>query len=263
MQKSNNSEKQKVIFILAHQEDELFIASRIFYHLEKNDDIYMIWVSEENPNYGNNYLKRINESKKFAKTLGIPSDRLIFLGFPDGYLTDFAITVFEQLLEKIRTIEPDLIYTHTFEGGHIDHDQINVTLKYILNIFEINFKLIEFPAYASNGKLNSLPYRFRYFSDEKNVQVRKLSSQEYKKIKSLIKLFKSQSVLLNFFVHLLGGMKKTFGHEYLIDGSDQINISFGKNYIPAYENFLSGRNFKGFKKAIFRIDEIIRANIVS
>ncbi len=102
--------------------------------------------------YGPEYIAfRRAEAKKVADISGI-SRPLHFAGLTDSRL-HLQIT---QLLSGVRGIikelDPDLIITHSYEGGHLDHDLVVAAIWKILSETQNNITVCETPLYSKKGE---------------------------------------------------------------------------------------------------------------
>jgi len=65
---------------------------------------------------------RHGELEEAMRIAGLPPNRLITLDFADGELTLRMAEVCVKIMELIDTLNPDVVLTHPYEGGHTDHD---------------------------------------------------------------------------------------------------------------------------------------------
>ena len=105
-----------VVFVFAHQDDEVGFASRIRYALERGDRVACVCLTD-----GTSPTIRDEESKRALETLGVAPlivaqhDRIA-----DGTLPEHlerALTFLEDVAQHA-----DEIVTLAWEGGHQDHD---------------------------------------------------------------------------------------------------------------------------------------------
>ncbi len=106
---------QKVLIIAPHPDDEILCcANTIKNHLLAGDDVSIVVITngdgkergdkKQSLDYG---TQRRNESLRAAKRLGISPRKVMFLGFPDGYLSEIeqkgsARSAFTQLIQTMR-----------------------------------------------------------------------------------------------------------------------------------------------------------------
>ena len=112
---------RKVLFLLAHQDDEIFVATRISFELRRGRSPYLVYLTN-GASTAQNVAVRDQESRMFLRHLGIAPEQVVFLGsefqIPDGYLVNRFEKWFELLLEKVEGHMFDEIYAPAWEGGH-------------------------------------------------------------------------------------------------------------------------------------------------
>jgi len=111
----------QILFLFAHQDDEVFVAPRIAYECKRNATPYVVYFTD-------GMITRDAESRTVLRRLGVAEDQIFFLGteahIPDGKLVDHLQECFEHLLDKIGGNRFDEIYMPAWEGGHQDHDAV-------------------------------------------------------------------------------------------------------------------------------------------
>ena len=151
-------EPQKILVVAPHPDDEILCCARTIQdHLQAGDDVMVVVITNgdgkdetnasESLNYG---ARRQNESLLAAKKLGIPKEKVFFLGFPDGNLRDIeekgsSRSAFTQLIQTMRRSlfpgtpytwnglqrslrkvleqsQPDIVYLPGQADTHPDHD---------------------------------------------------------------------------------------------------------------------------------------------
>jgi LmbE family N-acetylglucosaminyl deacetylase len=116
--------RKKILFLLAHQDDEIFIAPRISYELSRGAAPFFVFLT--NGVTGGDRSERDNESRACLKRLGVHEEQIVFLGtefhIPDSQLVSHLEQCFGSLIEKIKGYAFDEIYAPAWEGGHQDHD---------------------------------------------------------------------------------------------------------------------------------------------
>jgi len=149
---SFNADKERskgkvILVIFAHPDDETAIGPLLVKY-GKTDKVYLIIVTDgrygTKPGFptGDTLAKlRQTESECACKTMGIESP--VFLGYTDGFDTRIGVGNYfkqskvlkEQLIQKIKELNPDLIITFGPDGdtGHSDHRMVsNMTTEIIL-----------------------------------------------------------------------------------------------------------------------------------
>ena len=116
---------RKILFLLAHQDDEIFVATRISFELSRGRSPYLVYLTN-GASTAQNVAVRDHESRMFLRHLGIAPKQVVFLGsefqIPDGHLVNRFEECFELLLEKVEGHMFQEIYAPAWEGGHQDHD---------------------------------------------------------------------------------------------------------------------------------------------
>ena len=149
------------IFIFSHLDDEFGIFYQIEESIKSKKETYIIYVTTSSTTENIDQI-RLLESIKSLKKLGVNENQLILLGnelnVPDLKIIDTVQEVyayFEDFFEK-RVNGVDTVFTHCYEGGHPDHDAVNLIIRKIKQKYRFNFKLLTFPLYHGKG----LPWIF-------------------------------------------------------------------------------------------------------
>ena len=147
------------IFLLAHQDDEIGIFNHIEKTILENKKILIIYLTNGSikKKIDKNILfSRDIESLKVLKKLGVKNEEIIFLGRKlENYVYKLHINLnntYEHLLNLLINLPGEIaIYTHSNEGGNIDHDScFFLTKKLINNISKVK-KSYQFSLYNSNN----------------------------------------------------------------------------------------------------------------
>tara|TARA_B100001057_G_C22866705_1_gene956833 strand:+ start:3753 stop:4517 length:765 start_codon:yes stop_codon:yes gene_type:complete len=135
--------KKKIFFFFAHQDDEFGIFIQIKKEIKNNELFIFYLTSGTNKKINKNKLYlRDKESIKTLTSLGIKKQNIFFIGRKLGikhnmlYLNAKKVTHFlEDFISN--THKPNSIYTHSWEGGHEDHDTCNLITRRIKKKFKI------------------------------------------------------------------------------------------------------------------------------
>ncbi|UUZ83703.1 PIG-L family deacetylase [Paenibacillus sp. P26] len=65
---------------------------------------------------------RLREAAEALSLIGIPSRQILCLGFPDRGTHRYLKEMADDLSFLMDILQPERIYVHSIEGGHIDHD---------------------------------------------------------------------------------------------------------------------------------------------
>jgi LmbE family N-acetylglucosaminyl deacetylase len=188
-------QRRNLLFLLAHQDDEVFVASKLAFELERGAILHVAYLTSGVAATAGSIIRE-RESEKFLARLGIAEEQLTFLGrevgIADARLVEHLEVCLQGLMKKFYGTIFDEIYAPAWEGGHHDHDAaflIGVALSQHLGI-EANF----WQFYLYNGY--KTPHRFFRVFDPLPVclerQVRKLTIKEGLATLRAIFLFKSQ-----------------------------------------------------------------------
>ena len=114
------SEKKIVLAIGAHPDDiEIGCGGTVKRHILRGNEVY--YVIATNGEMGGEKEKRIAESKKAAKLMGVK--KIYFLNIPDTFIRHDGNTV-NLLDEIIKKVAPSIIYVHSLNDFHQDHSNI-------------------------------------------------------------------------------------------------------------------------------------------
>ena len=124
-----------VLFVFAHQDDEVGAYSRIAFEVRDGHRVWCIFLTD-----GAKKVRphvRDAESLRVLRRLGVDGTRVAFLSdadgrIPDGTLVNALPRARRMVLDWLRScaLMPARIYTLDWEGGHHDHDATHlVTLS--------------------------------------------------------------------------------------------------------------------------------------
>ncbi len=240
----------RVLLVTAHQDDEVFIASRLLQHLSWQDTVQIIWTASGQKDSAYEITRKL-ESIKGCKYLGIDSVNCTFLDFIDGETYKHLNEIYSILLSKVEEFKPNVIYIPAFEGGHIDHDIVHFATAKAAKILDETITIFEYPEYSAYRLCFLLPFKMRNYPRQIRTSIRELSKEEFNKICDLWDIYESQHFPLDLYLSLVSGTKRTFGFEYLrklpkYDYS-KLEIYYGN---IAYERYLWGTSYTDFLEAI-------------
>lgn len=137
---------RRILIVAAHPDDEVIgLGSVLARHAAQGDTLVLIFVTNgRGPGWftrGHNQrqyvLIRSEEVRDVGNILGIPSEHLGFLGFPDGNLIHYMKPLFHDLEQIYRAVQPNRVYVQGLEGGHIDHDVTSLVAQTVM--FQMGF----------------------------------------------------------------------------------------------------------------------------
>lgn len=243
-----------VVFYLAHQDDDVFISSKIQEHINNCDSVFVIYTCLSYQRGDNYKLKRIFESKSALNFLGLNSSQIVFLGYPDTKSHKHLNNLISTTDSLFKIIKPNLIYTSAYEGGNIDHDVANFVINFLRNKKKISALLYEFPEYSAYK--TKLFFKMRNFPDMPKTEIRELNRIEFKTVKMHWDFYKSQKIPLGIFIRITAGEKKTFGYEYIRQLSYYDYSQLSPTNSVAYERYLDAT----FEEFIFEVKKITHAD---
>jgi LmbE family N-acetylglucosaminyl deacetylase len=120
----------RVLILAAHPDDETIGAGG---RLPGLSDVTIVSITDGAPSqdahvpvqFGTRrgYAEARREERRRAMCLaGVADGRVHELGIPDQRASDDLIGLTAAVLEVLRTIRPNVLVTHPYEGGHPDHD---------------------------------------------------------------------------------------------------------------------------------------------
>ena len=139
------SDKQKVYYIFAHQDDEIGVFNKILDDIKKEKEVFIIYLTNGITNITKKLLsiKRKKESTTVLQKIGIKKKNIFFIGNTLNIYAGSLYQNFDKVHKKLNTTfkknnDNIEIITHALEGGHEDHDACNLIVKKIGKDFKIN-----------------------------------------------------------------------------------------------------------------------------
>jgi LmbE family N-acetylglucosaminyl deacetylase len=172
-------EQSGTLCILAHQDDEVAMASRIAREAQARRSVYCAFLTDGSGNRSDPEVRNA-ESRTVLARLGVPPENVFFIGteerFRDGALfreLDRALAGVERVTNELSL---DEILCLAWEGGHPDHDASHLIALAVARRRNLLDKTWQFPIY--NGR--NTPHFFRVMSPIENdeVEIRRLSFRE-------------------------------------------------------------------------------------
>ena len=189
--------KKKIFYLFSHQDDEF----GIFPQLKKdalNNEVFIFYLtSGTNKKIKKNRLTiRDKESIKTLTFLGVKKNNIFFIGRKLEVITNelhLNAKKISQYFENhiFKLVKPDIIYTHSWEGGHEDHDTCNLLVRRFKKKFKIK-RCFQYSLY--NAYKTSIIY-FRIFNPIKKRNLVKINILEKDRINFIKLLFNYRSQL--------------------------------------------------------------------
>jgi hypothetical protein len=116
--------RRNVLAVLAHQDDEIAIATRILDEVRSGAAVHCVFLTDGSR--GGVTAARDEESRAVLTRLGVIADHIHFIGselpIHDGELAAHLDEALAALIATVGGIAFDAVYTLAWEGGHHDHD---------------------------------------------------------------------------------------------------------------------------------------------
>ena len=150
----------RVVLIAAHPDDETIGAGL---HLAQWPELHIVHVTDGAPRDLHDSSRRGFASwQEYARVrrdelqcaLGRAGARpeLVELGVPDQQVSIQMGNVAREVRSILERLQPEMILTHPYEGGHPDHDACAAAVRHAVDTLPNGYgKLWEFAGYHSNG----------------------------------------------------------------------------------------------------------------
>ncbi|MCP4142100.1 MAG: hypothetical protein GY755_17795 [Chloroflexi bacterium] len=113
---------KRVLFIGAHPDDIELGAGALIHNILPHCEVTCVTLSD---NQKNPKLKNVlSEHYKSMEVLGVPRENVIVEKFETRYLPAHRQEVLEYLLKLRREIKPDIIFVHSEQDIHQDHNTV-------------------------------------------------------------------------------------------------------------------------------------------
>lgn len=141
-----------VLFVLAHQDDEIAVASRIRYAAARGDRVTCVYLTDGASRVPS--ATRDAESREVLRRLGV--DDVRFIGsrerIADGTLPEHLDRAYALLDAEVRDV--DEVVTLAWEGGHQDHDAAHLVAVAFAE--ERGVRCLEMPLYNGHRTVGGL-----------------------------------------------------------------------------------------------------------
>jgi LmbE family N-acetylglucosaminyl deacetylase len=121
----------KILFLVAHPDDETIGASAVLGRCSDRTIIFLTDGAPRDPQFRSPHvsgsretyaLVRAEEAASALALVGVPPARIMFLNTLDQESIYELPRLLDEFVKVVAGIDPDLIITHPYEGGHPDHD---------------------------------------------------------------------------------------------------------------------------------------------
>jgi LmbE family N-acetylglucosaminyl deacetylase len=173
-----NFSGKRVLFLGAHPDDIELGCGALLHHIVKQTDALCVTLSD---NQKNPDLKNVkNEHLEAMAVLGVPEEKVILGPFTTRVFPDSRQEILEYFLKLRREFKPDLIFVHSKQDVHQDHNTMTAeALRAFRGITVLGFDVVRssydfFPHFLVevteedvNKKIEALSkyetYRDRYY----------------------------------------------------------------------------------------------------
>jgi LmbE family N-acetylglucosaminyl deacetylase len=143
-----------VLFLFAHQDDEIGVLYQIEKELSLGVSVYCAYTTT-GVLFGSNPDRRNAESRRVLESLGVDPKKIFFqaenLNIPDGQ-TFAHINSLRAWLKtwSLKYQSLTTMYVPAWEGGHPDHDVLHAVAVHVgKNLLQV--KVLQYPLYNSYG----------------------------------------------------------------------------------------------------------------
>lgn len=202
---------RRSLIISAHPDDEVTGAGAYITKL-KNTELYILEVTDGAPRDMEDAKRegfsswiayaRARKEELWCALIkaGIRSPGIIWLDYPDKEALLNLPAISKKIMNCLRELRPDVIFTLPYEGGHPDHDATAFAVHAALKLLPANYPrpwLIEYASYSAGGN-GGIRFDFRPVPNYHPVLV-PLRLEETALKEQMIRCFKTQRSVLQIF----------------------------------------------------------------
>ena len=111
---------KKVLFLGAHPDDIELGCGALLHRVAKQTDVLCVTLSDNQKNPDLQNVK--NEHFESMAVLGVPQEKIVLGPFTTRIFHDSRQEILEYFLKLRRDFQPDLIFTHSKQDVHQDHN---------------------------------------------------------------------------------------------------------------------------------------------
>lgn len=152
---------RRVCAVLAHPDDEVFIAGALRRHLEEGARVTGLWITSGDARGGRE--RREAELSRSLTILGLSPENVGLARLPNQGLLPRVAQTANWLAEKLAACAPQLLYVTAYEGGHIEHDIVNCVTRAAWQAVCPQAVCLEFPLYNRTGPWLTRGWRVNAF----------------------------------------------------------------------------------------------------
>lgn len=161
---------RKLLVFVAHPDDETIACSGLLQRAPQSLVVFAVDGAPSHYGFADKFGSLEHYSEKRFQEAGralrlIPGSSFRRLAMPerswfmDQHLFLNLPVAFAAFLQIAREFGPDLVVSHAFEGGHIDHDACHVLAKQVANV--LTLPALEFPLYWRSAERRDVFQEFR------------------------------------------------------------------------------------------------------
>jgi LmbE family N-acetylglucosaminyl deacetylase len=205
----------RVLLLAAHPDDETIGASAVLGRIKDVDIVYLTDGAPRDPRFRSPHVSgsrdfyacvRAEEAASALAWAGISSSRITFLGATDQESIYEVPALLECLVSLMTKLQPSVVITHPYEGGHPDHDTAallaRMAARELQQAGSDSFHLVEMTSYhARDGRRacgEFIPFSART-NNGQAVLTLKLSSEERARKARMLGCYLSQWHVLSEF----------------------------------------------------------------
>jgi N-acetylglucosamine malate deacetylase 2 len=196
------SEGDRIVVVAAHPDDETIGMGG---QLASIGDVTLTLIHatdgapRRHPHWKHYAQTRRAELLRAVAVAGISPDRCLEIGVPDQQAVHRLVELSCHLSRLFADLQPDVIFTHPFEGGHPDHDAVAFAVHHAA----AGTRIIEFASYhrAAHSLTTGGNLETGCFLDSPNTETIRLDlDREQQSIKRrMLECFASQRKTLQWF----------------------------------------------------------------
>ena len=132
---------KRVLFLGAHPDDIEIGCGALIHNIVNKTEILCVTLSD---NQKNPDLKKVkNEHLESMKVLGVPEEKVVFGPFETRVFPDSRQDILEYFLKLRKEFKPDLIFTHSKQDVHQDHNTMtDESLRAFRGITVLGFDVV-------------------------------------------------------------------------------------------------------------------------
>jgi len=152
---------KRYLFLFAHPDDEVMIAGTMRGLLGRGALIHAAWITSGD--YFGGRERREAELASAMTIVGLSTQRSHLMRLPSLGLLHQLRYGCERVAELMNEIQPDIVFVNAYEGGHPDHDAVNLMAYTGQSELGYPCELLEFPLYNGTGPLRHGRWRINTF----------------------------------------------------------------------------------------------------